>query len=67
MTGTIKHCCANNQETGRHFFNSVVSERALREIYLRGFEIAVKEGGATKTIMTTYGSVNGVWTASDFL
>ncbi|MBR1744129.1 MAG: fibronectin type III-like domain-contianing protein, partial [Lachnospiraceae bacterium] len=65
VTGTIKHCCANNQETGRHFFNSVVSERALREIYLRGFEMAVKEGMA-ETIMTTYGAVNGVWTAGNY-
>ncbi|MBQ4466436.1 MAG: glycoside hydrolase family 3 protein [Oscillospiraceae bacterium] len=65
VTGTIKHCCGNNQETNRHFYNSVVSERALREIYLHSFEIAVKEGGA-KTIMTTYGSVNGVWTAGNY-
>ena len=65
VTGTIKHCCGNNQETNRHFLNSVVSERALREIYLRGFEIAVKEGGAD-SIMTTYGAVNGVWTAGNY-
>ncbi|MBO7472430.1 MAG: glycoside hydrolase family 3 protein [Ruminococcus sp.] len=65
VTGTVKHCCANNQETNRHFLDSVVSERALREIYLKGFEIAVKEGGA-KTIMTTYGSVNGLWTAGSY-
>ena len=65
VTGTIKHFCANNQETNRHPVDSVVSERALREIYLRGFEMAVKLGGA-KTIMTTYGSLNGVWTAGNF-
>lgn len=65
VTGTIKHCCGNNQETNRHYYNSVISERALREIYLRGFEIAVKEGGA-KTIMTTYGAVNGLWTAGNY-
>lgn len=65
VTGTIKHFCANNQETGRHTIDSVVSERALREIYLRGFEIAVKEGKA-QTIMTTYGSLNGLWTCSNF-
>ncbi|MBO5557584.1 glycoside hydrolase family 3 protein [Ruminococcus sp.] len=62
VEGTIKHFCGNNQETNRHFLDSAVSERALREIYLRGFEIAVKEGGA-KSIMTTYGKVNDLWTA----
>lgn len=65
VTGTIKHFCANNRETNRHFINSVVSERALREIYLKGFEIAVKEGGAS-SVMTTYGRVNGLWTAGNF-
>ena len=65
VTGTIKHFCANNQETNRHFIDSVVSERALREIYLKGFEIAVKEGEA-QTIMTTYGSLNGIWTAGSY-
>lgn len=65
VTGTIKHFCANNQETRRHFLESVVSERALREIYLKGFEIAVKEGKAD-SIMTTYGAVNGVWTAGNY-
>ncbi|WP_295211316.1 glycoside hydrolase family 3 C-terminal domain-containing protein [Ruminococcus sp.] len=65
VTGTIKHFCANNRETNRHYIDSVVSERALREIYLKGFEIAVKEGGAS-SVMTTYGSVNGLWTAGNF-
>ncbi|MDE6789670.1 MAG: glycoside hydrolase family 3 C-terminal domain-containing protein [Ruminococcus sp.] len=65
VTGTVKHFCANNQETNRHFLESVVSERALREIYLKGFEIAVKQGNAD-SIMTTYGSVNGVWTAGSY-
>ncbi len=65
VTGTVKHFCGNNQETRRHFLDSVISERALREIYLKGFEIAVKKGGAY-TIMTTYGSVNGLWTAGSY-
>ncbi|MDE7362391.1 MAG: glycoside hydrolase family 3 C-terminal domain-containing protein [Oscillospiraceae bacterium] len=65
VTGTIKHFAGNNQETGRHTIDSVISERALREIYLKGFETAVKEGGAT-TVMTTYGSLNGLWTAGSY-
>ena len=65
VTGTIKHFCGNNQETKRHDIDSVISERALREIYLKGFEIAVKEGHAS-SIMTTYGAVNGIWTAGRY-
>lgn len=65
VTGTIKHFCGNDQESGRHTSDSVISERALREIYLKCFEIAVKDGKAP-TIMTTYGSLNGVWTAGNY-
>lgn len=65
VEGTVKHFCANNRETRRHCLDSVVSERALREIYLKGFEMAVKDGGV-QTIMTTYGSVNGLWTAGNY-
>lgn len=65
VTGTIKHFCGNDQEAGRHTSDSVISERALREIYLKCFEIAVNEGKAP-TIMTTYGSLNGVWTAGNY-
>lgn len=68
VTGTIKHFTCNNQEFKRQEADSVVSERALREIYLKGFEIAVKEGGAY-SVMSTYGPLNGIWTAgsSDLL
>ena len=62
---TIKHFAANNQETARFDVNSVVSERALRELYLKGFEIAVKEGGAC-SIMTSYNPINGHWAASNY-
>lgn len=65
VTGTLKHFCGNNQETQRRKIDSVISERALREIYLRGFEIAVKKGNAD-SIMTTYGSLNGLWTAGNY-
>ena len=65
VTGTIKHFASNNQEFKRHDADSVVSERALREIYLKGFEIAVKEGGAI-SIMSTYNPLNGLWTASNY-
>ncbi len=65
VTGTVKHFACNNQEYRRSFVESVVSERALREIYLKGFEIAVKEGQA-RSIMSTYGPVNGIWTAGNY-
>ncbi|MBR6896866.1 MAG: glycoside hydrolase family 3 protein [Lachnospiraceae bacterium] len=62
VTGTLKHFCANNRERNRHFMDSVVSERALREIYLKGFEMAVRNGA--NSVMTTYGALNGTWTNS---
>lgn len=62
---TIKHFACNSQETGRHVVNAVVSQRALREIYLKGFEIAVREGKA-RSLMTAYNPVNGYWTASNY-
>ncbi len=62
---TIKHFCGNNQETNRYGCETVVSERALREIYLRPFEIAVKHG-ENVLVMTAYNPVNGYWTASSY-
>ena len=55
-----KHFAVNSQERLRMSVDSVLDERTLREIYLEGFEIAVKEGGA-KSIMTSYNAVNGVY------
>ncbi len=60
---TVKHFCANNQEDNRNRVSSNLSERALREIYLRGFEIAIREG-APRGVMTSYNRVNGVYTAN---
>ena len=62
---TVKHYACNNQEDNRNFVSSNLSERALREIYLKGFEICVREGGA-KSIMTSYNKVNGVYTPNSY-
>ncbi len=62
---TIKHFCGNNQETNRYGCETVVSERALREVYLKPFEIAVKQG-ENVLVMTAYNPVNGYWTASSY-
>ncbi len=65
VTETIKHFACNNQEYHRHDVNAVVSERAIREIYLKGFEMAVREGGAF-SIMSSYNLINGIHGASNY-
>lgn len=60
---TIKHYACNNQEDNRMGSNSILSERTLREIYLKGFEIAIKES-QPMSIMTSYNLINGVYAAN---
>ncbi len=62
---TIKHYACNNQEDNRTGSDTIVSERALREIYLKGFEIAVKNT-QPMSIMTSYNMINGVHTANSY-
>ena len=62
---TIKHFAFNNQEDNRNHVNAHVDERAIREIYLKGFEIAVREA-QPKAIMTSYNLVNGEHTANSY-
>ena len=63
VTPVIKHFCANNRETNRREMSSRVSSRALREIYLPAFEIAIREGGA-RCVMTSYNRINDTYSAN---
>ncbi len=61
----IKHFACNNQEDNRNYSDSIVNERPLREIYLKGFRICVREA-RPKAVMSSYNKLNGVYTADSY-
>ena len=65
VSGAVKHFMANSQENNRHASDSVLSERAIREIYAKPFEICVNESNV-RSVMTSYNLVNGRWAASNY-
>lgn len=65
VSSCVKHFCCNNKETNRYTSDSRVSERALREIYLKGFEIVVKEAKPW-ALMTSYNIVNGRYPSESY-
>lgn len=65
VAGTLKHFICNSQEYNKHYHNSVISQRAIREIYLKPYKIAIEESDVI-CIMSSYSAVNSIWAASNY-